>query len=60
MKMAKRTKKFCKGMKVCSIYEPERVFVLTQSAVPDGIFHEKGSHHWWTKNEVRAAEAASL
>ena len=45
-------KKFRKGMKVRSIYEPELVLVIERSAVPDRIYY--GANRWWTKNEIQA------
>ena len=45
-------KKFRKWMKVRSIYEPELVFVIERSAVPDRIYY--GANRWWTKNEIQA------
>jgi hypothetical protein len=55
--MAKRAKKFRVGMRACSIYQPERVFVIDRSAIPARIFHEKGSNSWWTKKELQAIGA---
>ena len=37
----KRARKFRKRMRAGSIYEPERVFVIDKSAVPERIFHER-------------------
>jgi len=46
-------KKFRKGMKVCSIYDPERAFVIDKSLLPSRMFHEKGATRWYTKRELR-------
>lgn len=50
-------KKFRKGMKVCSIYEPDRVFVIDKSLLPGRVFHEKGATRWYTKRELRPANS---
>jgi hypothetical protein len=41
-------------MRVCSIYEPGRVFVIDKSLLPVRIFHEKGSKRWWTALELQS------
>jgi hypothetical protein len=56
----KRTQKikFRVGQTVQSIYDASRTFVIDRSAVPDRIFHEKGSDRWWTRNELRRLGAS--
>ena len=49
----KSRKTFRKGMKACSIYEPERVFVIDRSLVPERIYREKGSNRWHLKSELQ-------
>ena len=41
-----------KGMRVRSIYEPDRVFVVDRSLLPGRVFHEKGATRWYTKREL--------
>ena len=52
--MSKKSKKrFRTGQQVRSVYDPTHTFVIDKSAVPERIFHEKGSNRWWTKTELQ-------
>jgi len=53
----KRKANFRVGQHVQSIYDASHTFVIDRSAVPDRIYHEKGSNRWWTKNELQAVGA---
>jgi hypothetical protein len=48
-----KTKKFRVGQRVQSVYDATHTFVIDKSAVPERIFHEKGSNRWWTRNELQ-------
>lgn len=50
----KRKPKFRVGQRVRSIYNPERVFRIDKSILPERIFHEQGTDRWWTKRELLA------
>ena len=54
----KNKKKFRVGQTVQSIYDPTHTFVIDKSAVPERIFHEKGSDRWWTRNELQRVGAS--
>ena len=45
------------GMKVRSIYEPERVFSLDRSKQPERLYHEKGTQNWHTKSALQPSNA---
>lgn len=47
------------GMKVRSIYDPQHIFTLDRSKLPQRIFHEKGTSNWWTKNDLEAVSVPS-
>ena len=47
-----------KGMKVRSIYEPDRVFTVDRSLLPGRVFHEKGAARWYSKHELLPATAS--
>jgi len=47
-------KKFRVGQRVCSVHEPERVFIIGESRVPERIFREKGTKNWFCRNELQA------
>jgi hypothetical protein len=47
-----------KGMRVVSIYEPERVFVIDKSRAGKRVFHEKGAARWYTASELQPARAS--
>lgn len=47
--------RFRKGMKVCSIYEPGRMFVIDESVRPGRLFHEGGATLWYTTKELLPA-----
>lgn len=48
-----RKNKFRVGQTVQSVYDPAHTFVIDKSAIPERIFHEKGSNRWWTRNELQ-------
>lgn len=52
MRTPKRVKRFRTRQRVRSASEPELVFVIERSAVPDRIYY--GANRWWTKNEIQA------
>ena len=48
-----RKKKFRVGQRVQLASDAMHTFVIDKSAVPERIFHEKGSNRWWTRNELQ-------
>jgi hypothetical protein len=48
----KRVKTFRVRQRVRSASEPELVFVIERSSLPDRIYY--GADRWWTKNEIQA------
>src|SRR5207249_8559551 len=49
----KNKTRFRAGQTVQSIYDATHTFAIDKSAVPERIFHEKGSSRWWTKTEIQ-------
>lgn len=49
----RRGKKFRVGQRVQLASDPTHAFVIDKSLVPERIYREKGSHLWWTKNELQ-------
>lgn len=45
------------GMRVCSIYEPDRQFLITRSVLPERIFFAKGNRSGYLKSELLPARA---
>ncbi len=40
------------GKKACSIYEPQREFLLDRSVMGEPMFREKGTTNWYRKSEL--------
>lgn len=49
----KNRKKFRVGQRVQLASDPMHTFLIDKSLVPERIYREKGSNHWWTKNELQ-------
>lgn len=45
-------KKFRTGQR--SVYDPQRIFRIDRSVLPERIFHEKGTDRWFTRSELLA------
>jgi hypothetical protein len=48
------------GMRVRSIYDPTREFIVDRTKQPDKLFHEKGSKRWYSRFELQSVSKHAL